>query len=604
MKVELLADGLNRETGDQESGQQGTGRDSLRSRDLMYAILTMTFAIIVAGVLLYGSWWRRERSTQFYRAAFDDASADYQHLVESGNADENPDELFQIGSRVDLLMKRMNEKGIGSAMRWRHAEFLREHANRLDRFDTEESWDGPEQSEGVQLRIGKYRDRSRALTDEVRGSKSAFRYDAVNRQIEDSIVFSTPSRRKATEYFQTLCEMISSESTASHDANGDSVMSRQTQDRAVVLATWLCLDSAWESASDQSPLIPKRQSIDDAFNRLEEIRARVLSRESNEASDQWCLSFVDTAKLILRLQMVDESGSQSEFGQSELEDLSLYDQTVGLMSAPPASSHLTDRLPMAIALCVRSDWPKLREMFSDVQRQSSLGRLENDTLKRAVSRTIYRLTLAPNLAEIPIDDRYDLHSGIDLATELDSSSEETCSMLYTISVLRSNRRQGDIDPEIAKKFASVMERVLESPSQPAFLVTAAIAAGIDGEADRILQAAETGDMLRTQLPARVGLVGIWRFGVTSQTVPNINPSDQTAEATAWGATMGGLLGEQVSERSKADGYALLAMAAWQLRAGDGDLGWSNFVLAREKLGPSPMVGQIEQSFVAPRPAIH
>ncbi|TWU55494.1 hypothetical protein Poly59_17930 [Rubripirellula reticaptiva] len=576
-------------------------------RDLRYALATMAFAALVAAVLLYGGWWRQARLPAKYEALHDAAEADYEQQLAIPAADRDPDVFFTLGSRVDVLSRRLYRYSIDPSRQWQRSEFLRAHAHRLSRLvQSPDDWSDPALLEDAAQRIGGYLRDSQEMAEKVLRSNSIYSSDANLRRIEDALANSSLDQTQINEYRELLDSVILQADDHRRSADSGSKdqdfqkRSRLTRRRAALLSGILLFESAWDDAPNDSPLIANQQSIDRAVLELTELRSSLT--DENDVGNR----LLDTIALALRSQLdptqpqdppEDEVSNHDDFSDALA---SLYTESIISDSKLNTSTHLVDWLPGLAACCLQENWSRANELIRRAGRQDALSSSEVSFIRRWTAKFICRLMVSKGRASSEASEGASMSDGLSLAIAMDAGGDETCSMLYTIARLRSKTESPNVEPSIASRFASATDSAMAIPSQPASLVSAMIAAGMDADTEKQIEIAETAEMLQSDLPTRVAFVALWRYSVVAPPA-NVSISNDQAistrddrEAAIWSQIIEALIDPDAQDSSGL-AYCQLAQSAWQFHNNKIDESFKNLIQARDKLGPHPIVGQLERA---------
>ncbi|TWU47579.1 hypothetical protein Poly51_53790 [Rubripirellula tenax] len=586
-------------TNDLNSGTPNPTLTKNDNRDLTYASITMVFAISVACVLFYGAWWRRAKLPEKYRVEHDAAVTLYERQVETEIEDRDPDGFFELGSRVDVLSKRLYRFTTDPSRQWQRSEFLRAHAHRLDQLvQSPDRWSDPGLLEDALQRIRGYSAQSDELAEKVMRSESPFQSEANVRRIEDAIAHAMPSRELAQAYREDLRAIWQSdaerktENTLSQSPTEAALVADPiaAKRRALLMMTVLTMESAWDSASASMPLIANETDAAAAVQDLAELRSAVASETGIEAH------FLDIALILCRAQIEPEKTGESSSDVTLGDEVdAIYTDSIIRQSKLKTSTHVIDWLPGLAACCLQADWSRVNELLSKLSRQDTLSNSEISMVRRWTARLICRLIVSLDRSLLNEVDGATVSNGLSLAIALDAGGAETCSMLHTIALLRSDIREPSVEEGITSRFHAAMDAALAMPSQPASFVSGVIATGFDDDSQRQTEVAEAAEMLQSELPMRVAFVALWQYGVTEgDSSPEIGSAD---EASQWCRTLELLLTYPEAD-SSGKAYCQIALSAWQFRNGRFDDSYANLLQARDLLGPVPVVGQLERAHAA------
>ncbi|QDT03487.1 hypothetical protein K227x_18710 [Rubripirellula lacrimiformis] len=581
---------------------------STANRDIVYASMTLLFGITVGCVLLYGSWYRKSQLAADYKTELGRAQQRYQQAF--ADADTPAIELFQLGSEIDLRMRRIGRQpnAPDTASPWQRLEFSQRHADRLDRLIQRSNQGVDAQGvEDVRLKIKKYRESTQTLARSIQASTSPRRHDAALRLIESPIVSGQLNLAQLDERQQDLAKIIqqsAADSATNHSPSDDAgtYSKDQTVRRAATLMAWLWIEKTWQSASITSPLAPTQQAIDTGLDELAKLQRTISELTLDDASERETRAAIALSRLLIQL---NSASSPNDQARRDIQQGYQQAEIQGFSSARRDS--IADFLPNLLSNCLTSNWIEIRETLASVDQPTSpLGPQETAVLRRLVSRTICRLAAARQADVLPDGAGAALSGGLDLAVDFDSGSSEVSSLIWDLSLLTSQRGLAWVDADTMNRLESAKESTLANPSQPAFLVTSAIAAGIDGNDSGLEESHQTGRMLQAQLPIRLAFVAIWRFQATGLGHMNgdsllaSDPESLTAqEASIWCRILEHSVPTAEAETgldpaSPLGGYPELSLAAWQACAGDIESSRANLHLAKEAFGPSPNVLQIVQ----------
>ncbi|MGB7326150.1 MAG: hypothetical protein WBD31_14855 [Rubripirellula sp.] len=569
-------------------------------RDLRYALATMAFAALVAGVLLYGGWWRQARLPAKYEALHDTAAAEYQQQLAIPAADRDPDVFFTLGSRVDVLSRRLYRYSVDPGRQWQRSEFLRAHAHRLSRLiQSPGDWSDPALLEDAVQRTGGYLRDSQEMAEKVLRSNSAYSTDANLRRIEDALANGSLDQTLINEYRQLLgAVIVQSDDLPSPADSGSSDQhtvkrSPLTRRRAALLSGILLFESAWSDALSDSPLIANRQSIERAILELADLRSslRDVDGDGNRSLETITLALQSQLDFSQRHDTQQPDASTQDFSDALA---SLYTESIISDSHLDTSTHLVDWLPGLAACCLQENWPRVNELIHQAGRQDALSSNEVSFIRRWTAKFICRLLVSKRRASAATSEGATMSDGLSLAIAMDAGAAETCSMLYAIARLRSKTERTKVDPSIAARFALATDAAMAIPSQPASLVSAMIAAAMDAETNKMTEIAETAEMLQSDLPIRVAFVALWRYSVTALPVDAANLRPDGNESAIWTPVLRALIDPDAAE-SRGKAYCQVALSAWQFHSDEIDESLENLIQARDTLGPLPIVGRLERA---------
>src|SRR6056297_2672769 len=224
------------------------------SKDWLAASLVMTFALAVGGLFVYGSWWRTARLPGVYRSELDRAQAAYDQTIVT--AEPDPEELFDRGSRVDLLMKRLAAHDASLELLWQRSEFLRQHAHRLQRaMESNPQWsEDPAVLQRVRPKYESYRQQSYELATKVQDSRSPLQHQASLRLIREAITGGSVSPQQSAQYRRRLASLWSDERIAA-----------AIRRDAAILSAWFWTEAAWQDAPRERPLEASDRGLADSL---------------------------------------------------------------------------------------------------------------------------------------------------------------------------------------------------------------------------------------------------------------------------------------------------------------------------------------------------
>jgi hypothetical protein len=583
-----------------DSGEKATRR----TRDLSFAIAVLLLAAGIAGVLLYGNWWRNNRLAGAYEARLQRSMREYQRVAAAENPDR--DQVYLIGAEIDVVMRRIAGGTTAPEKAWRNFEFLRQHTHRLESlFSDTPDWNNPTllsvRLGEIKRRIGSYENRSDRYLAEAARSKSKFGYAAKLQQIEDSLILSGLGQNPISA--ESLSELLTQTSrvlvgcldqfaetgeaqtppaitksfATAKDSGADPYESELTNEnvlsRGIAIATWLTgQHGQGEKVAELERLLREERRNFDSSKSLQEL--------------------VDNrAETLLAISQLMVSVGEDQDRSSVEAALKRFDRSYRY-KASDTDGILGQAMEIRLQ-AVNADWAGVTETVSALSHVETVSKKEVAFLRNDASLTILKL-LRSEVWLDRIDTQLQIEKGLEMAVNLSRYSTNTFKMLMAIGVTRGMAAENSLKiAGVPLVDSRIVEAAKASPSSIIAMTTEAIAAGIKQDDVQLSDVVASETMLNAGLIDMLANMATWRLFAHSEA--------DAAEVKLWVMLMESITLEPEANRQQISGTALLSLAGWQSRGGEFESATKTLESAKPLVGDTQLFVQVEDLVKQNRP---
>ncbi|KAA1259833.1 hypothetical protein LF1_23700 [Rubripirellula obstinata] len=571
-----------------------------RKRDLGFAIAVLLFAAMIAGVLFYGNWWRKEHLDEAYETRLQKSLQSYQQVVASKNPDR--DQVYLLGAEIDVVMRRIADQMNEPEVVWRNFQFLRQHAHRLNSlFSSTPNWNDPTllsvRLGEIKRRIDGYQGRSDKYLAEVVKSDSTFGSFAKLQQIEDSVVRSGWDQNSLDDLLtQASVVLVDCLARSAQEQEGQPESSQlqpielQPTELQPAAIQPFGGDSEENTLSDEDVFL-RGMAIatwlighQDQPEKLAELETLLKDQSGSSAESETLLRLTDSrteALLAISKLMVSVADDSDE--RSIQDALKRFDRSYRY-NAKDTDGILGQAMAIRFQAAT-ADWPSIVDTIGELSETETVGKQEVAFLRRDSSYAILQLLKSESWLD-RIKTQFQIEKGLETAVNLSRYSTDSFEMLMAIGVARGMAAKNALKLD---DFPPIDDRVVEaakaSPSSIIAMTTEAISAGIKRDDVQLNDVVASEAMLNVGLIDMLASIATWRLFA--------EPEPDPAEVKLWMMLMESITLDPEKIRQQKGGSALLALAGWQSQAGDQDSATKTLEAAEPLVGDTQLFIQIE-----------
>lgn len=569
----ILAEGIERNDSSlqndaPEHGQARDGSSNQRRGNEVFAWgrVALFVAIGFALVLAYGSWFGSNGLIDNYRRELTESFSTYvamQPVVSGDTAPSDAKKVLLLGNRIHLLAQRVAMLTDDDSVRWRHAVFLKQHGQNLERCSRfPKLQNNPvfvKKLAASRESIGRFRS---GLVERMASSTSAIGMQARLLKIRERIESRQYVASQIDDLSGLLREILkeleqepgATEPSLSESTGGitsskelsDEIVGRELlQRQACRLLGFLCLDSAWANAEASTPHFAKEVDIEKALVQLGE----------------------------LRIQFV-RLGLRNHFYVIEYLLRSRVDRDVGPMEEVYFQPGYEDSLDAVLKFTHACLVGRRDEVISGVNS------LSQQTSDLAVDQVFVGRELAKNLCRFAVSNRLRSDSlaaeaygsQIQLAVDMTSEIPEVSSLVWWLSILRTENA-AEVPEDIAAMHRHLIDAARVSPSGSLFVTSELIRSAFDDSGEDLRQASETSALLSLSTDGILANVAIWRSGLEAD----------EATSRTWVELLRFAFASTEGNRRSSPQMLLIASTIWSVQLGDREIAEVEFAKAERAL---------------------